>query len=460
MSTLNGNAANKIERVYQPPTVDTKNELQKKVESARRLAENLDGSLAVDLAEIEKMIADLGTQDETTLAEIQTELISIKKEKQEIKAGFNKEIERALDEKFIYWQEVAELIALGIATKTPVLMWGPPGYGKSEMTMSALKSIFDQEDIFVQSFSSDMTESRMFGGTDIKVLQESGRQIFLVENSFIKFRVVIFEEIFQAPPELLKSLKDLITSKTLRNGTQQEPMECEIIIGLTNKQPAEIAEMGDDERAIIERFPLQLNVAWESNEAKDYLAMFNKVIPSAFPTGPDLKSIAPILAEVISKVGATNTPISPRTAVHCLRAIQGAATLRGSEVVEKQDLLVLKYLDGLTEYAQTLQKEIDSASERASAEQRYIKAESALNGLIQNIQTEASQKSPSPIRFNQLAKAVSDYIDAISKMKVTEEFKDKKKKLNETADQWMTKCKQLSEENTRPDNSISNFSFE
>jgi hypothetical protein len=443
------------------PDLETKlSKLQQKVDSAKKIAETLDSGLDQEFQEIEMMLADLSPEELVEYKAIETKVENAKKERVELKAGFSQDIEKALDEKFIYWQSIAKLMALGIVTKTPVLMWGPPGYGKSEMTMEALKSIFEQEDIFVQSFSTDMTESRLFGGVDIKVLQESGKQVFLVENSFIKYRVVIFEEIFQAPPELLKSLKDLITSKSLRNGTQQEKMECEIIIGLTNKQPSEIADMGDDEKAIIERFPLQLNVAWESHEAKDYLALFKKVIPVAFPQGPDLNNMAPILAEVLAKIAKTNTPISPRTAVHCLRAIQGAATLRGSESVEKEDLLVLEFIDGLTEFAKTIQTEIEQATERASAEERYKKAETALNDLTWGVEQEKTKKTPSPITFLQIAKSLSDFIDALSVMKVTNDLKDKKKTLADAADARMAECKQLSESSTRQDTSAPAYNFE
>src|SRR3989344_470734 len=60
------------------------------------------------------------------------------------------------------------------------------------------------------------------------------------------------------------------TEGALRKGVQVFPMRTECIIGLTNREPAELAEMGPAAAALVERFPLQLRVTWPSYAASDY----------------------------------------------------------------------------------------------------------------------------------------------------------------------------------------------
>lgn len=312
-----------------------------------------------------------------------------------------------LSDRFIRSDRIARILDLAVESGQNVLLWGPAGHGKSEMVEAALSQV--STEIFVQSFGEGMDEATLWGGLDLAALENEKVIRYFPENSFLACQYAIFEEIFDAPASVLLALKDTLTARRLRKGTQQYPMKTRIIVGITNRDPAEIAELGPAAHALIERFPLQLKVEWKSYSAGDYLALLNKVVPIG------LNGFGPILAEILAKAGENERPISPRAAVRAAQIVKAAAALRGSNSVEKQDLLDLRFLPGLEFMANDIQKELDAAMERAAAEDRMVAAEKMLRDL-----NNEARDATSPIRHLQVAKRAVAFQDEISSMRVTD----------------------------------------
>jgi len=177
---------------------------------------------------------------------------------------------------YIESRDVHDVITVAIATGQNVLLWGPPGYGKSEMTQAFFKYYKPEASVYTMSFGDGMEEAALYGGLDFNALSKSGKLEYFPENSFLNYDFAVFEELFDAPTPVLLSLKDTLTARELRKGTQRFPMKTKAIIGITNKCPEDIATMGDSERALIERFPLVLRVDWEEFCKVDKLAEFGK----------------------------------------------------------------------------------------------------------------------------------------------------------------------------------------
>ena len=69
---------------------------------------------------------------------------------------------------------------------------------------------------------------------------------------------------------MLLSLKDVLTAREMRNGYQRYPMKTRCVVALTNKEPNEISALGPSAHALIERFPLQLNLKWDSYDLSGF----------------------------------------------------------------------------------------------------------------------------------------------------------------------------------------------
>lgn len=214
----------------------------------------------------------------------------------------SKDVKTLLNKRFIKTDEFAELLWVGFSTNKNIIFWGPGGHGKSEMAMEFFNGF--NLPVFVQALGDGTTEDHLLGGLDMKAFKDEGKIEYLVENSFMAHEYVIFEELLDCPSQVLLRLKDILTSGYFRNGTQQYQIKTKFIVCLTNRSRDEVS---DDRSvlALMERFPLELNVTWDSYEAKDYSMMFKKV----------LKKDHPVLAEAIAQCNKTSF-ISPRTAIH------------------------------------------------------------------------------------------------------------------------------------------------
>jgi len=349
-------------------------------------------------------------------------------------------IKNILEGGFIYIVEMARILALGFTGKKNIIVFGPGGHGKSEMTKAVIEGLGHSEETFYQFFGEGMDESRLFGGLNFRKLEEEKILEYYPEKSFLNYRVAVFEELFDAPAAVLLALKDVLTAKELRNGTQKFKMKTEIIICLTNKEPAEISDLGPAAHALIERFPLQLNLKWKSYESKNYLDLFNKVSLN----GPKMNGFAAVLAEILAKATAEGNFISPRTAVHAYQICQTSAILRGATEISKQDLLDLKYLPGLEGLAETIQKDLDAAIERAATEKLILSLEKEFKEIVCT-----TGDTESPIKLLQGTKHLLQFADKLSNLRVPDHLIDRRKSLREATDRKVGELQRKALENTK-----------
>lgn len=351
----------------------------------------------------------------------------------------------ALSASFVFIEEIARILALAFASKKNVIVFGPGGHGKSEMVKAVIDGLDLGGETFYQFFGEGMDESRLFGGLNFKKLEEEKVLEYFPENSFLNCRVAVFEELFDAPASVLLALKDVLTARELRNGSQRFKMKTEVIICLTNKEPSEISDLGPAAHALVERFPLQLNLKWKDYSAKSYLTMFEKV--AARLGGPVMNGFKAILAEILANATANGNFVSPRTAVHALQVCQAAAAMRGSNHVEKQDLTDLRFLPGLEGLAETIQKDLEAAMERAAAEARVVEAERKLAAII--VGFEDAKRAASPIKLLQTAKSLNAFGDEVASLKVTDGLTDRRKRMRDSASEKASEAQRLALENTR-----------
>ncbi|MBI2356065.1 MAG: AAA family ATPase [Candidatus Doudnabacteria bacterium] len=344
---------------------------------------------------------------------------------------------------FVRSESLARILALAFESGKNVLLWGPGGHGKSEMVQAALACVAEEANIFVQSFGEGMDEATLWGGLDFAALERDKRLVYHPENSFLNRPYAVFEEMFDAPASVLLGLKDTLTARKLRKGSQVFAMKTNVIIAITNKNPDELSDIGPAAAALVERFPLQLKVDWPSYKSADYLELFHKVAPRL--TGADLNGTTGVLAEVMAKASEGGEVVSPRTAVHALGIVKTAAALRGSSKVEKSDLLDLTFLPGMEAFAANLRAELDAAYERSQAEGRLVEAERKFQSLLATF----NEAGGSPVKLLQVAKRLRSFEDEVAGLKVTDNLADRRKKLREVTAERAGAAQQAAFDNTR-----------
>lgn len=267
-------------------------------------------------------------------------------------------IQQIVDDKFIYSEEVVDVLVAGIEATRNVLLWGRGGHGKSEITELVLNELHASGNLssppFIQAFGDGLTEEKLFGGMNINKYKEHGVIEYLPENSFMNHEIVVFEEIFDAPPSVLLSLKDIMTSKKFRQGNEIFDVKTKVFIGLTNKSKEEFADKDDSLKALAERFALTLKVEWKRYTKNDFVLLFKKIFGEAYfkTNSGKLMTLANICEMNNSEGGSF---ISPRTAV-------AAADLyvRGKKLEYISDIdrsIIAKYQSQIVEAERTAAQE-------------------------------------------------------------------------------------------------------
>lgn len=264
----------------------------------------------------------------------------------------------ALAKKFVYSQDVADLISAAFYEPCNLLLWGPGGHGKSDMVLTALRSLgLKDDEIFIQSFGEGMSEDRLWGGPDMASLDTCLR--YDTDRSFLsrQFKAVVFEEIFDAPAQSLLPLKDVLTRRVFMNGPDRIPLSAKVVIACTNKDPREFGDGNDAVQALMERFLLQKEVRWPSYEQKNYAELFAKVRPDATRGGRELHRL---LAEVIAGLNETKTFVmSPRMALQALEVVSNSAKIRGDHRIVADSFQSIRFVQGMQSYTADLARKIE-----------------------------------------------------------------------------------------------------
>ena len=207
---------------------------------------------------------------------------------------------------FVFMDKAIDLLNIGLKTEKNIVLYGPGGHGKSDLALE----FFHEKGIqpYVITMGTGITTDRLFGGLDIKKLDKDGMIEYLVDNSFMNHEFVIFEELMDAPDFILEQLKDILSSGYFRNGTQVYKIKTRFIVANTNKTREEFSK-NDSLKALMERFPMELNVVWPNYTAVAYNTLLEKI----FGVG----SVDPTIPFILEEYAKNGNNISPRIAIDC-----------------------------------------------------------------------------------------------------------------------------------------------
>lgn len=277
---------------------------------------------------------------------------------------------------FIKSAKVAQVLNTAHKSGENVVLYGPGGYGKSEMIQAFLRSVgARQEQITVKALSVGTTLDDLLGGINLKTLRETGEISYNVHQSIFSTPYLVLEEAFDAPVRVLEGLKDILTSKQIRNGQQLYNIKTKFIIVATNRSKKELSE-DDSSKALMERFPLSLRVYWDSHNLNDYQELISKIFGEQNSTFDVLMSY---MLESIEEDESKNPP-APRTVV------------RAFKVLKNTGVEGLRFLDGLPN--------IDRAIDNLAEQQEKIRQQEKERKIVQDANIKLNEFSEKHTRFD------------------------------------------------------------
>lgn len=246
-----------------------------------------------------------------------------------VKAIPLKNIQTELGKTFYGMDQVIEALYLGITTGKNVLLYGPGGFGKTQVVKAFLDYVNVPGPTIVGY--EDMEVEALLGIPNIqKLTNESVYETAFDKSVFRSQGVLILEEFLDARPSVAAALKDILTEGGLRqNNNFTESLISSVVI-CSNKSPEEVSVDDTTSAFYKERFPIRVKVVWNSYTREDYLDFLRLIKPEQSAANPLLYDV---LAETASR---TNGLVSPRV-------VKDASDLLDTH----EDIRVIQYIDGL-----------------------------------------------------------------------------------------------------------------
>lgn len=244
-----------------------------------------------------------------------------------------KEFVKFANKRLYNFESTAKAIAMAWNANQYILLYGKPGYGKSEIFKCFIdflveKNITKHEEVFTIPFNENTDADKLFG-MDMLHFQNTGVIRFNVKNSFANYEIVRGEEIFDANSNTLAALKLALMDKAIDDGESRFAFRTRMFMGMTNADLSELEEQNNPQtNAILDRFPHKVCVDWATDGSKDailrghtmadYAEAFKRNCPQVSATIRD--TFALVCAEsTASNVKSDKRAISPRTAYLALQ---------------------------------------------------------------------------------------------------------------------------------------------
>lgn len=231
-------------------------------------------------------------------------------------------IKEKVAKKFLFATEIAEAIVLGAETKRGVLLYGPGGHAKTALASYIAACIYG-DSVSTVMFGRGSNMSMIFGGIDFAEFKSTGELRYLPERSWMGEDCAIFEEFLDAPDAIIESLKFVLSERRFPRHGGDYPLKTQLVIGCTNHNPTTWAST-ESQKALLGRFPIQLEVKWPRYTFEDFTKLFEFVF----------KDKLELVAEAIIKCHEMGCFISPRDAVYI-----------GEQYTAYPTLGVFKYMD-------------------------------------------------------------------------------------------------------------------
>lgn len=234
-------------------------------------------------------------------------------------------------EKFYDSDNVVEFLYTAVVSSSNGILYGPGGFGKTEMT----KEFFNYFNVPINTVVGyqDMEVEGLLGVPDMKKLVDNSEYKTAFEKSvFGKPGILILEEFLDVRPSTAAALKDILTSNGLWQGSEFSKSLAAHVFICSNKDPEELSVDYSTAAFYKDRFPCSLFVAWDSYDSIDYESLFKLKYKKDFVEN---KQELKILAGLCSMSSVEDKIVSPRIA------------LAAGEVVLKSGISAVKFINSI-----------------------------------------------------------------------------------------------------------------
>lgn len=261
-----------------------------------------------------------------------------------------------LNSRFLERFEEVRGLLLGLIASENVLLLGPPGSAKSELS-DALCSLISQGEYFYSLLTRTSTPEDLFGPYSIAALEHDSYR--RKTAGYLPSATIAFiDEIFKSNSATLNGLLPVLNERVFVNDGRCEELPLEMVVAASNELPAEREELD----ALWDRFMLRFQVSYLRGE-KGFLELLGRAAnggPSV-PANPagicpedldaarsgarcvDASPVVPALASLRRELEEEGVRASDRRYFKALALVKASAFLSGRPEATEEDLAPLAH---------------------------------------------------------------------------------------------------------------------
>jgi len=315
-----------------------------------------------------------------------------------------------IGKRLINMDAVRKAMAIGVVAQKNIIYHGVGGHAKSEFLVDVQREWNGDGSVWIQSLNANSNVPDLLGGFSPEAIKNFRFDRPRVEESaFAKANVIVFEEAFDAAPRVITAMKDILTARGWRHGEEFVPMRARSVILVSNHDPEDVRKINPSVDALIQRFPLVVNVMWDTYTEADFRTMLEVLEgrepnPDQFtlPGYAELVKLEPVpfseedselLSYLLAAAVEERAKISPRTAVYCRDVLTAWAAIQGHGKIETDDWEILRlvgdvagFYDKAWERAKYYMKTADDRNFMRNAKGRFTRAKSSAEEVIKSFE--------------------------------------------------------------------------
>lgn len=160
----------------------------------------------------------------------------------------------ALESRFLEREELIRLLLLGVMAGENVLLVGPPGTAKSQLSRG-VSALFGGAGWFEYLLTRFTTPDEVFGPVSLQELKRD-RYVRQTEGYLPTARFAFLDEIFKSGSAILNALLSLLNERVFYNGREKEMSPLLCLIAASNELP----EQSEGLSALYDRFLIRYEV--------------------------------------------------------------------------------------------------------------------------------------------------------------------------------------------------------
>lgn len=282
-----------------------------------------------------------------------------------------------------------------------LILWGAGGFGKSEAGYHLMRTLPGLDgDYEKHAFNARTTPNGVFGDENILEWETTGQKV--INSVWASKKVVLIEEILDAPIPTLESLKAALTYREAMLNSVRLKLETILMIGAANKDPKAL-ETNMSIEALMSRFAWKQRVGWLNLDQQGWQKCAKEIIEDG-GRKPFTSSTLQYLLNI-----AWATKLSPRDLINITSASIGFARGMGKKVADEQHLGFALMMNGK---AISFQQEILAAQQKTAADMLKSTMDTVVGKLKDEVnplirEATDNNKSAKPKRLAELYKEIA-----------------------------------------------------